>query len=334
MATEHTNEYIADCIAALEKDLGSSIENLHSSVDSLSRTVSEINRNVKTVIERLGLLSDTVNTQQLTIPPYGSAPMPSHSTHARATQPLSPVSFTIPSIPYKRKTGASKDRLSRTDTIEGFTLNTNTVFKYIVDIVRFEKDYPKSLEAVALILRDCFIGFNNGVRPIDWERLPPAQRMFPETQFTHFCNILEPITRLGPNIISYDEERIVKEVKTSLTSVINGYRQEEYRFYKDNLASLFQRVTSPGFELHLEARDRVSEKIPFQSSFLGIAWFLRLPPETRTLVSFVATRDDQPVPHFRAAQSPYVDASISSPVRNRASASPVSDASSYSDGAL
>jgi hypothetical protein len=201
------------------------------------------------------------------------------------------------SVPYSEMKAANPYSLSisirpyKQASTTGYRANIDRMCRDLIRIVRLEKGYPGSKNAVVDIIMSCALGFEQGIasnckRFAYLEELRPAL----DKLFEPFVSDEKDIETFG--IHGREEVHFVNHVEKGLNRILSGYNLTypfpPYSVIMDNLASLFQpidlvegEVYRPLDVLCREAQPSHSQR-PISSTelpltIIGQAWKVRLP---------------------------------------------------------
>jgi hypothetical protein len=286
-------------------DIDVHVEAISTKLDGQISAISVIDRTLKDLSQLVHQLNETVSARPAAqVIATGGAPMPVGRAISQTQSVLvTPFNFEITIRPYKQAANSPNH----------FAFNTSPVYSALLRIVCFEPDFPGSKDAVIDIIMSSMLGFQNGVAKPDWVKLAKSGEVTTQTvvqyalnQRSALDNLFQPLASLDSSTSELVRKQQIAAVQKQLSRMMAASSIPQINKTKDNLASLFQSVSQPQGSPYLPPAARAASKSKsiFSQTFLGRAWNVRLPPETRSRVSFGSFSDVEPVEEIHFGDVP------------------------------
>lgn len=272
-------------------DMHQLVINIKTAVDGNTPVIASLGHDMADVKAMLRQLIDRAQAspvQQAVM--AGGAPIPGMSQgmpqilRGIAIGTDIPAMMQVSTRPYK-KSGSS-------NCPSGWAPNTTALYPPFLQLAHFEATgIVGARDATVDIILCGMLGFRNGIEPFNWDA-PIADPMRAQMvsavrkQKATIETVLNFVTTPGYNMTDGNNKDTISNAQKTLGKMLTFSQVPDFSHTRDNLAELFQTLSTQPGTIYTEASNRTGSKVPLGSTFLGIAWLLRLPVASRSQVPF------------------------------------------------
>lgn len=291
MVSASDDEVTIESLSEKIDDLNIAMSKIPSGIDGLAKKLDDVMQLVRQVHDHSVAAPASSSYAPGPIGQQTIAPIPN------VTKFVHPSTYEVTIRSFKQSNGA-------------WVVNMAPLLQTLMQLASLEPTFHGSMRAVVDIVLTSMVGFQNGIRPLNWEAFikdpNPANAMnvgFIQNQEVALTNIFSQLT--DPNFDMHDatKKAMVAAIQKSLSKLISGINLPQFAGVKENLAFLFQPINSDPNTLYSTATQRNVTKVSLPQTYLGLAWNIRLPEATRAKVPFgdYSAFLSKPVPRIKFA---------------------------------